>query len=209
MAEDSDLEKTEAATPKRLEKAREEGQVARSREFSSFALLSAGVFGSWIMSGHIGEHLQSMLRNALTFGHAGVFDTNQMMIGAGVAAREGLYALLPILALTGVAALLAGLLRDERALRLGALGLLALTAGKVFVFDLAALTSIYRVGSCIALGLLLLAGAFAWQRIRPRALPDLRGVPGALIGVLRQHAEPVSQVLPDCSHHSTSTAGEG
>jgi hypothetical protein len=27
---------------------------------------------------------------------------------------------------------------------------------------------------------LLLAGAFAWQRIRPRQLPDLRGVPGAL-----------------------------
>jgi uncharacterized membrane protein len=51
---------------------------------------------------------------------------------------------------------------------------------KVFGFDLASLTSLYRVGSCIALGLLLLAGAFAWQRIRPRALPDLRGVPGAL-----------------------------
>ena len=28
--------------------------------------------------------------------------------------------------------------------------------------------------------LLLLVGAFAWQRIRPRPLPDLRGVPGAL-----------------------------
>ncbi|MBX7021155.1 hypothetical protein EX238_23300, partial [Providencia rettgeri] len=32
MAEDSDLEKTEPASPRRLEKAREEGQVARSRE---------------------------------------------------------------------------------------------------------------------------------------------------------------------------------
>jgi hypothetical protein len=27
---------------------------------------------------------------------------------------------------------------------------------------------------------LLLVGAFAWQRIRPRPLPDLRRVPGAL-----------------------------
>ena len=83
-------------------------------------------------------------------------------------------------ALAGVAVLVAGLLRDSRALRLGALALLAVTAGKVFAFDLASLTSLYRVGSCVALGLLLLIGAFAWQRIRPRPLPDLRGVPGAL-----------------------------
>ncbi|HPV32634.1 MAG TPA: EscU/YscU/HrcU family type III secretion system export apparatus switch protein, partial [Methylotenera sp.] len=31
MAEDSDLEKTEQATPKRIETAREEGDVPRSR----------------------------------------------------------------------------------------------------------------------------------------------------------------------------------
>jgi flagellar biosynthesis protein FlhB len=107
VAEDSDLEKTESATPKRLEKAREEGQVARSREFSTFALLSAGCFGAWLLSGTIGEHLQAMLRGALTFNHAGAFETKRMLSGAGVAAREGFLALLPVLALTGVAALLA------------------------------------------------------------------------------------------------------
>ncbi|CAM2180870.1 flagellar biosynthesis protein FlhB [Paraburkholderia sacchari] len=107
MAEDSDLEKTESATPKRLEKAREEGQVARSRELSTFALLSAGCFGAWMLSGTIGEHLQTMLRGALTFNHAGAFETKRMLTGAGVAAREGLIALLPVLLLTGAAALLA------------------------------------------------------------------------------------------------------
>ncbi|MBV8626942.1 MAG: flagellar type III secretion system protein FlhB [Paraburkholderia sp.] len=107
MAEDSDLEKTESATPRRLEKAREEGQIARSRELVSFALLSAGFFGVWGMSGHIGEHLQNMLRASLTFDHAGVVEPGRMLIGAGAAAREGLFALLPILALTGLAALLA------------------------------------------------------------------------------------------------------
>ena len=107
MAEDSDLEKTESATPRRLQKAREEGQVARSRELSTFALLSAGFFGAWMLSGTIGDHLETMLRGAFTFNHAVVFDTNRMLIGAGVAAREGLYALLPVLALTGAAALLA------------------------------------------------------------------------------------------------------
>jgi flagellar biosynthesis protein FlhB len=107
VAGDSDLEKTESATPKRLEKAREEGQIARSRELSTFALLSAGCFGVWLLSGTIGEHLQAMLRGALTFNHAGAFETKRMLSGAGVAAREGFLALLPVLALTGVAALLA------------------------------------------------------------------------------------------------------
>ncbi|APA86274.1 flagellar type III secretion system protein FlhB [Paraburkholderia sprentiae WSM5005] len=107
MAEDSDLEKTESATPRRLQKAREEGQIARSRELSTFALLAAGFYGVWGMSGSIGEHLQNMLRASLTFNHAGAFDTNRMLIGAGAAGREGLYALMPILGFTGLAALLA------------------------------------------------------------------------------------------------------
>ncbi len=107
MAEESDLEKTESATPRRLQKAREEGQIVRSRELSTFALLAAGFFGVWGMSGSIGEHLQGMLRAAFTFDHATAFETRRMLIGAGAASREGLYALLPILAITGAAALLA------------------------------------------------------------------------------------------------------
>jgi uncharacterized membrane protein len=83
-------------------------------------------------------------------------------------------------ALTGVGVLVAGLRLDRADLRRGALVLLALTAGKVFVYDLASLTSLYRVASLTGLGLLLLAGAYAWARLRPRALPDLRGVPEAL-----------------------------
>ncbi|WP_233803946.1 flagellar biosynthesis protein FlhB [Paraburkholderia sp. HP33-1] len=107
MAEDSDLEKTESATPRRLQKAREEGQIVRSRELSTFALLAAGFYGVWGMSDSIGDHLQNMLRASLTFNHASAFDTSRMLIGAGAASREGLYALLPILAMTGLAALLA------------------------------------------------------------------------------------------------------
>ncbi|PMS37791.1 flagellar biosynthetic protein FlhB [Trinickia symbiotica] len=107
MAEDSDLEKTESATPRRLEKAREEGQVARSRELASFALLSAGFFGVWALSGPIGLHLQAMMRGAFTFNHAYVVDTNRMLIGAGTASREGVIAVAPVLALTALAALLA------------------------------------------------------------------------------------------------------
>ena len=83
-------------------------------------------------------------------------------------------------AATGVALLIAGLVRDKVVLRQAALALLAVTVAKVFLYDLASLDSLSRVASFIALGLLLLAGAFAWQRFRPRPLPDLRRMPGSL-----------------------------
>jgi uncharacterized membrane protein len=70
----------------------------------------------------------------------------------------------------GLATLIAGLRRRLPALRTGGLVLLLGTAGKVFLYDLSTLTSIYRVISFIVLGLLLLAGAVAYQRLRP---PDL------------------------------------
>nr|WP_233622788.1 flagellar biosynthesis protein FlhB [Burkholderia sp. Tr-20355] len=107
VADESDLDKTEAATPRRREKAREEGQVARSRELASFALLAAGFYGAWLLAGPSGAHLQTMLRGAFTFDRATAFDTNRMLSAAGSASLEGLTALLPILALTGLAALLA------------------------------------------------------------------------------------------------------
>jgi uncharacterized membrane protein len=82
--------------------------------------------------------------------------------------------------LAGVAVLVTGLRRDLHALRLAGLALLGVTVAKVFLFDLATLSSIYRVVSFIGLGLLLLAGAFVWQRMRPRALPDLREAPDGI-----------------------------
>ena len=47
MAEDSDLEKTESASPQRLEKAREDGDVPRSRELAMFTMLLAAGGGIW------------------------------------------------------------------------------------------------------------------------------------------------------------------
>jgi len=74
----------------------------------------------------------------------------------------------------GFAAILVGLARRRRALRLGGLGVLMLAVGKVFLVDLAHLESIWRVASFLAIGLLLLAGAFAYQRARPPSLYERR-----------------------------------
>ncbi len=68
--------------------------------------------------------------------------------------------------LTGLAGIVYGLVRAQRAARLAGLALLGLAVAKVFVFDLSQLDSIYRVLSFLALGLLLLAGAFAYQRLQ-------------------------------------------
>ncbi len=67
---------------------------------------------------------------------------------------------------SGLGAVLYGLLRDVQRFRLGGLALLALAIAKVYTYDLAALEQLPRVLSFIALGLFLLVGAFAYQRIR-------------------------------------------
>jgi hypothetical protein len=74
----------------------------------------------------------------------------------------------------GFAAIVAGLVWRKRELRFAGLGVLALAVGKVFVVDLAHLESIWRVGSFLAIGLLLLAGAFAYQRARLPSLHERR-----------------------------------
>jgi uncharacterized membrane protein len=81
--------------------------------------------------------------------------------------EQGQLQLSALWAVVGVVALLVGLAGNRRTVRVAALGLLAVTVGKVFLFDLAVLTSVYRVASFLALGLLLLGAAFAYQRLRP------------------------------------------
>jgi uncharacterized membrane protein len=68
--------------------------------------------------------------------------------------------------LLGLGLLWAGLRRDLRPLRLAGFALLAVAVGKVFLYDMAALDRGYRVLSFVVLGLLLLAGAYAYQRLR-------------------------------------------
>ena len=65
MAEDSDLEKTEPATPKRIEKSREDGQVARSQELTTFTVLMASAAGVWFMGNKLIDDLLSIVKNGM------------------------------------------------------------------------------------------------------------------------------------------------
>jgi flagellar biosynthetic protein FlhB len=110
MAEESDLEKTEPASPRRLEKAREEGQVARSRELVTFVMLTTGLGCLWATGELMTAHLGSALRNGLQFERASAFDASHMMVQAGTAVLHALQALVPLLGLMLVAALVAPML---------------------------------------------------------------------------------------------------
>ncbi|MFL5832484.1 MAG: DUF2339 domain-containing protein [Solirubrobacterales bacterium] len=70
-------------------------------------------------------------------------------------------------AATGLGAIVCGMVRRAPNVRLGGLALLAVTIVKVWTYDLSELEDIARAISFIGLGLLLLAGAFAYQRFKP------------------------------------------
>ena len=57
-----------------------------------------------------------------------------------------------------------GIRGRSAALRYGSLGVLLLTVGKVFLFDMAALTGLYRAASFAGLGLCLIAVGYLYQR---------------------------------------------
>jgi len=88
--------------------------------------------------------------------------------------QQGQVLLSALWALAGLAALITGLRARHSPMRTAALALLLVTVGKVFLYDLATLTSIYRVASFLVLGILLLTAGFAYQRQRPPPQPDLR-----------------------------------
>lgn len=68
---------------------------------------------------------------------------------------------------TGLAAVVWGLVRKAPSVRLGGLALLGVAIAKVWTYDLSELDELARVLSFVGLGLLLLVGAFAYQRIKP------------------------------------------
>ncbi|MDO9051107.1 MAG: flagellar biosynthesis protein FlhB [Methylotenera sp.] len=74
MAEDSDLEKTEPASPKRIEKAREEGDVPRSRELATLTVLLAAGLSMLMMSEHLNQSLKTSMSEGLRFDRAMAYD---------------------------------------------------------------------------------------------------------------------------------------
>jgi flagellar biosynthetic protein FlhB len=97
-------ERSEEATSKRLEKAREEGQVARSRELNTLFVLFAGFGGLMIYGPALGTALRDQMRFNLELPRAVAFDTQQAMSHLLYSGLEVGRALVPLLTLLLVAA---------------------------------------------------------------------------------------------------------
>jgi len=107
MAEEqgNDQEKTEEPTPRRIEKAREEGQVARSRELTTFMMLLAGVGGIWMMARMIYDQLGLVMEQAFLFERREALEVLPMLSKATDLIERTLIAMLPLFLLLTVVAL--------------------------------------------------------------------------------------------------------
>lgn len=108
MAEgqDSSQEKTEDATPRRLQKAREEGQIPRSKEMNTMAVLIAGAGGLLIFGETLGLALKNVMVSSFSFPREAIFDMRQMALYFANSVLEVSWGILPLMALLLVAAII-------------------------------------------------------------------------------------------------------
>lgn len=109
MAEETGQERTERATPKRLREARERGQVARSRELGSAALLTTGAATLLLAGGHMGERTAALMRDALSLRGAELGRPEALLARLADALAAGYLTAAPLLVVAVVAAVAATL----------------------------------------------------------------------------------------------------
>jgi flagellar biosynthetic protein FlhB len=111
MAEDKFQDKTEPATPRRREEARKKGEVARSRELASIAVLSSGVLYLFFAAKGLSVELASLIEKAFSrvpgFSEPGY---NIMEVGL-MFLREYLHLVVPLMIVIFVVAALSNYLQ--------------------------------------------------------------------------------------------------
>ena len=105
MAEqDSSQEKTEEPTSRKLEKARDEGQVPRSKELGTTLVLVIGAVGLLIFGPFMTQRVTGLALNSFSFDRNTAFDTGMMSSYLNASILEAAIALAPWLLLVLVAA---------------------------------------------------------------------------------------------------------
>lgn len=110
MAEESDLERTEAPSQRRLEQAREEGQVPRSRELNTLMLLAAAGAGMWLSAEQLRGSFATLLRSGLAIAPADVGEPGAMLERFRALALDAAASVAPLLAVLFLVALISPLL---------------------------------------------------------------------------------------------------
>ena len=99
MSEDSSQEKTEEASSRKLEKAREEGQIPRSRDLTTSAVLLFGSLGLYYYADYMFAKLIGLTRTNFMLKRETIFDTNAMIGHLSSAIYEGLLSMMPFFGL--------------------------------------------------------------------------------------------------------------
>ncbi|MEE4300826.1 MAG: flagellar biosynthesis protein FlhB [Pseudomonadales bacterium] len=107
MAEKPSADRSEAPTPKRLEEARKKGQIARSRELNTTAMLLAGAVGLLFLGPYAGAALERMFRGSLAFERARLDSPAGALELVQAALFTGFAAIAPLLLLSFVVAMTA------------------------------------------------------------------------------------------------------
>ncbi len=100
MAEAGGEEPTEPATPKRIKKAREDGQILRSRELNTTIMLLFSALGIMFMGKYIVSDLLDLLSHGMQLEREAIFDTNIMLGLFSESMLMALKTLAPFLLLT-------------------------------------------------------------------------------------------------------------
>lgn len=107
MAEgDNSQEKTEEPTAKRLQKARDDGQIPRSKELSTSLVLIVGALALWIFGGFIFKGAENIFVFNFTLERSHLFDDKEMVIHLSASALEAIVALAPVMIALTIAAIL-------------------------------------------------------------------------------------------------------
>lgn len=103
---DQSQEKTEEATPKRMEKAREDGQAPRSRELTTTAVLLLGSLGLLWFGSFITDAIIGTAKKNFAFSREAAFDPAAMFSFLTSSLAESLLGLMPLFGILLLAALL-------------------------------------------------------------------------------------------------------
>jgi flagellar biosynthetic protein FlhB len=98
MAEEAETggEKTEDPSQRRLQEARERGQIPRSRELTNFATMMGGSATLVAIGGSLSSHLSQLMRSGLSIDPESLSDSHFMIAALTRAALTATTALLPV-----------------------------------------------------------------------------------------------------------------
>jgi flagellar biosynthetic protein FlhB len=106
-AEDSELERTEPASQKRLDDARAEGNIARSPELNAFVVTISALGVLWFTGGALMDGMKRLMVQGLTLDSAFVQEPRQMAERLYALSSDALMVGAPLLVITVIAALAA------------------------------------------------------------------------------------------------------